>query len=99
MITVKWRDGARLQVSYLCDAGVMIGNTDTINYLHLTPHVYRFVPAMITSSEVAMVHGHNEKISVSSLIACVSFYHHLILAADVQPPQLKTQPGHRAGEL
>lgn len=76
-----------------------MGNTDTKYYLQLTPHVYRFLPALMTQDDVAMIHGHDEKISVTSLIACVSFYHHLILAADVQPPPLKTQPGHRAGEL
>lgn len=78
---------------------VLIANTDTRHYLQLTPHVYRFLPAVITGKDVTMIHGHDEKISVTSLFACVGFYHHLILAADVQSPPLKTQPGHRGGEL
>uniref|UniRef100_A0A0P4W049 Peptidase M20 dimerisation domain-containing protein n=2 Tax=Scylla olivacea TaxID=85551 RepID=A0A0P4W049_SCYOL len=79
--------------------GLLVGNTDTKYYLKLTSRVYRFNPVSLRISEMSMYHGHNEKISVSSFTTAVSFYHHLILAADIQVAPLKSSPGHKAGEL
>lgn len=76
----------------------MLANTDTKFYLPLSSNVYRFLPLPLTTSDLYTIHGHDERIGVFAFINAVRFYHHLILAADIQVP-LKTQPGHRAGEL
>lgn len=78
---------------------MLVGNTDTKHYLKLTSRVYRFNPVTLRNSDVSTIHGHNEKISVSTFTTAVAFYHHLILAADLQVAPMKSSPGHRAGEL
>ncbi|MPC12526.1 putative carboxypeptidase PM20D1 [Portunus trituberculatus] len=86
-------------VPHLADGGVLVGNTDTKHYLKLTSRVYRFTPVPLRNSEITMFHGHDERISVSSFTTAVAFYHHLILAADIQVAPMKSSAGHRAGEL
>ncbi|KAK8376536.1 hypothetical protein O3P69_009872 [Scylla paramamosain] len=77
---------------------LMPGFTDTRHYLPLTGRVYRFNPTFLHVSEMVMVHGHDERVSVSSFTTAVSFYHHLILTADHMVP-LRSPPGRRGGEM
>ena len=44
--------------------GMLVGNTDTLHYLNLTRNIYRFLPVVLDSSDVNMIHGVNEKVSV-----------------------------------
>lgn len=60
----------------------MFGNTDTHHYKHLTKSIYRFNPAYITPDTAGMVHGDNEKVSVSNYGKAVNFYYHVILNSD-----------------
>ncbi|XP_045121424.1 N-fatty-acyl-amino acid synthase/hydrolase PM20D1-like isoform X2 [Portunus trituberculatus] len=73
--------------------GVLIGYTDTRHYLPLTARVYRFNPTFMLDLEMSIIHGHDERISVSSFTSAVSFYHHLILKADLQISPLRFPPG------
>lgn len=80
--------------------GMMIANTDTVFYLNLTSCIYRYNPIRIGKRHLALIHGHDERISVDSVRKAVRFYHRLILSADVDVAPLKTtQPGHRSGEF
>ena len=44
----------------------------------LTPNVYRFLPIMLTSEELAAMHGVNERISVANVKRSAEFYARLI---------------------
>ncbi|XP_014783797.1 N-fatty-acyl-amino acid synthase/hydrolase PM20D1 isoform X2 [Octopus bimaculoides] len=59
--------------------GLMFANTDTRHYKHLTKSIYRFNPAFVTPETASMVHGDNEKISVSNYEKAINFYYHVIL--------------------
>lgn len=60
----------------------MVANTDTRHYLNLTSSVYRFYPLVVTKAEVAMIHGHDERLSLTNLFQAVRFYHSFIFGAD-----------------
>ncbi|RXG73102.1 putative carboxypeptidase PM20D1 [Armadillidium vulgare] len=62
--------------------GLLIANTDTVHYLHLTSNVYRFSPTFVTIETLGTLHGKNERVTVSSFISNVLFYKSLILLAD-----------------
>lgn len=79
--------------------GIMVGNTDTRYYLNMTSCIYRFEPLMLTLSDLVTIHGHNERIKVSTMGKAASFYYHLILAANNEVTPLLSLPGHRAGEF
>ena len=45
---------------------VMVGNTDTIQYVNLTTKIYRFSPAFMLPKDLERFHGFNERISVKN---------------------------------
>lgn len=78
---------------------MLVGNTDTKSYLSMSRNVYRFLPVRMTARDIQTIHGHDERVSSRAVGLAASFYHRLILTADVGAHALRTRPGHRAGEL
>lgn len=58
--------------------GLTRGATDGRSMTRLTPNVYRFLPIMLTSGELATMHGVNERISIANLKRSAEFYARLI---------------------
>ncbi|XP_037090200.1 N-fatty-acyl-amino acid synthase/hydrolase PM20D1-like [Pollicipes pollicipes] len=57
---------------------VMVANTDTRHYLHLTDNVYRFNPIVLRPDQLGMFHGNDERISVENYHNCIRFYYRLM---------------------
>jgi carboxypeptidase PM20D1 len=62
----------------VCAPYHMLGGSDARNYYAVSDNVYRFTPIVVTSTEVAAVHGINEKISLDALDILVVYFYHLI---------------------
>ncbi|BFZ10867.1 hypothetical protein BsWGS_13906 [Bradybaena similaris] len=74
--------------------GVMIGNTDTRHYLHLTNNIYRFSPTHMFPGDSQRFHGINERISVKNYEQVINFFFHLIRNSD----QASLRPVHEHHE-
>ncbi|MEG1548256.1 MAG: M20/M25/M40 family metallo-hydrolase [Clostridia bacterium] len=53
---------------------LMVAGSDSTYYSHISKYVYRFSGMALTSDERARMHGHNERIPLSKVIATVQFY-------------------------
>jgi len=66
-------DGALVVSPYL-----VMGGTDARYYSQLSANVYRFLPAIIDESDIARVHGTNERLSVENFATSVRYFYQLI---------------------
>jgi len=57
---------------------LVVGGTDARHYTGLTPNVYRFLPLTIGSTDLARIHGTDERISIADYQRMVQFYVQLI---------------------
>lgn len=57
---------------------LLAGGTDARYYAPLCPNAYRFSPFVLSSQEIANVHGVNERLSVANCAKAVGFYMELM---------------------
>jgi len=58
--------------------GMTNSSSDATRYIGLSPNILRFLPQRLNSDELSMLHGTNEKISLSNYGEMISFYIQLI---------------------
>lgn len=58
--------------------GLTVGNTDTRHFWEVTDAILRFSPILLQQSDIARLHGIDERISVDVYYKNVDFYYHLI---------------------
>ncbi|MCI0617606.1 M20/M25/M40 family metallo-hydrolase, partial [bacterium] len=54
---------------------LVLGGTDARHYTSLSSNVYRFLPVGITSKDMSMVHGTNERLKVDAYGKAIQFYY------------------------
>lgn len=53
---------------------LVVGATDARHFQSLSQNVYRFLPARLTQSDIARLHGTNERIAVDDYFDAIRFY-------------------------
>ena len=61
-----------------CAPYIMLGGTDARNYYVVCDNVYRYSPYVLTSEDLARIHGLNERIAVDAFALMVEFFYRLI---------------------
>ncbi len=60
---------------------LVVGATDSRHFADLSDDIYRFLPIRLGRSDVARVHGVDERISVANFAEAVRFYRELVVMA------------------
>jgi carboxypeptidase PM20D1 len=58
--------------------GLMVGATDSRNYVDVTDKIFRFQPVRTTGEDLKRVHGTNERLSIANYGDMIRFYRRLI---------------------
>jgi carboxypeptidase PM20D1 len=56
---------------------LMTATTDSRHFQHLAGGIFRFNPVQLTAKELALIHGHDERISIANLQKGAAFYTNL----------------------
>ncbi len=57
---------------------LVIGTTDSRHYAEVSRNIYRFSPIIVTSEDMARIHGLNERIGIDDFLRGIGFYYQLI---------------------
>ena len=57
---------------------ISIGGTDCIHYIGLSPNIYRFLPERLYGDDLDMLHGMNERISITNYGEMINYYIQLV---------------------
>jgi carboxypeptidase PM20D1 len=57
---------------------LVLATTDSRYYTEVSDNIYKFLPVVLTSEDVAGIHGYNEHLSVEGYHDCIRFYYQLI---------------------
>ncbi len=57
---------------------LVLATTDSRYYTEVSDNIYKFLPVMLNSEDVAGIHGYNEHLSVEGYHDCIRFYYQLI---------------------
>jgi carboxypeptidase PM20D1 len=58
---------------------LVLGRTDCTYYTDLSECCYRFAPHRIPGTEMAIIHGINERVSIDNFCEMINFYARLIV--------------------
>ena len=58
--------------------GLVVATTDSRYYQSISKNIYRFIPIHLTSEELSMIHGYNEKIPITDYLDMIQFYIQLL---------------------
>jgi carboxypeptidase PM20D1 len=61
---------------------MMLAASDSRNYSEISDNIYRFAPIILTSEDMATVHGSNEKNAISNFGRAIGFYYQLLKNSD-----------------
>jgi len=53
---------------------ISLGGTDCIHYIGLSPNIYRFLPERLYGEDLNMLHGMNERISITNYGEMINYY-------------------------
>lgn len=66
--------------------GLVIAGTDSRLYVDVAENVYRFQPILLTSEDLELPHGVNERLSIANFERLIRFYVGLMQAGAMDPP-------------
>ncbi len=67
------------QIKVFCNGAIaapylVMAGTDARKYERVCQNIYRFTPYIISSADIAKIHGTNENISIQNVNRCIDFY-------------------------
>ncbi len=65
--------------------GLVIGRTDSRNYVNVTENSYRFLPMRLWREDLMRIHGTDERIAVDNYLEIIRFYTQLLRNSVVAP--------------